>query len=405
MPRGRTKPSLREGKPDAASTSTGSSAIAASDSRASPGFDPTSSWLIPSRIELLERDSDLFVLAYTNVPPHPRVEVAPELLDAFVRLESAPDEAILAFARRCGPLWLCKDHDYLLGHDPECETFRYFEDVSEEELERADQPGEREKFHYARAWFEEALAGWGTVSAEMRATLRIARRLHDGILADDRDWDGLGFLRHVLLRLIVPGLNEPLAATEDHTDVGELEERSGLRLEDMKALVRLEFEDNPLPEERPPNGPEHFVDEVFWEAYYRLCEAIGRHQMRGSLEFQRKVLGEVLNQWLTLAGVRPRLEWGGRNPQMHLGGDGLIGALAVQLFFACAQTGGLALCASCGTPFLPAGRRRRKDLNAYCSDCGLKAALRDAAARYRQTQKYRATNTKWRERRTRDAKR
>ena len=79
---------------------------------------------------------------------------------------------------------------------------------------------------------------------------------------------------------------------------------------------------------------------------------------------------------------RPRLEWGTGNPQVQLGGDGLIGALAVQLFFACSQTGGLALCASCGTPFLPTGRRRRKDLNAYCSECGLKAALRDAAARY-----------------------
>ncbi len=81
---------------------------------------------------------------------------------------------------------------------------------------------------------------------------------------------------------------------------------------------------------------------------------------------------------------------------MQLGGDGLIGALAVQLFFACSQTGGPALCALCGTPFLPTGRRRRKDLNAYCWECGLKAALRDATARYRQTQKSRATNVKWR---------
>ncbi len=64
------------------------------------------------------------------------------------------------------------------------------------------------------------------------------------------------------------------------------------------------------------------------------------------------------------------------------------------------KLGAVALCASCGTPFLPTGRRPRKDLNAYCSEWGLKAALRDAAARYRQTQKYRATNVKWRGQRT-----
>ena len=153
---------------------------------------------------------------------------------------------------------------------------------------------------------------------------------------------------------------------------------------------------DPPPEPRSPHGADH---EVFWETYYRLAEAIGRQQMHSSVEFQRQVLAAVLNHWLSVAGVRPRLEWGARTPQMQLGGDGLIGALAVQLFFACSQTGGLALCASCGAPFLPTGRRRCKDLNAYCSECGLKAAFRDAAARYRQTQKYRTTNVKWREQR------
>jgi hypothetical protein len=58
--------------------------------------------------------------------------------------------------------------------------------------------------------------------------------------------------------------------------------------------------------------------------------------------------------------------------------------------------------ASCGTPFLPSGPRRRKDLNAYCTKCGLKAALGDAAARYRHTQKYRQTNEKWRSQRRAD---
>jgi hypothetical protein len=68
-----------------------------------------------------------------------------------------------------------------------------------------------------------------------------------------------------------------------------------------------------------------------------------------------------------------------------------MGAIAVQLLFDCARTDGLAVCTSCGTPFLPGSRRPRRDRNVYCSDCGLTAATRDAAARYRQTEKYRAT--------------
>jgi hypothetical protein len=230
----------------------------------------------------------------------------------------------------------------------------------------------------------------------MRATLRIARRLHDGVHADDGDWGTLPFLRDILVELVVPGLEDPLSGTEDYTNVDELERRSGLGQEDVAAAVRLEFQTDPPPEPRSPHGAEH---EVFWETYYRLANAIGRQQMQSSVEYQRQVLAAVLNHWLSLAGVRPRLEWGARIPQMQLGGDGLIGALAVQLFFACSQSGGLALCVSCSTPFLPAGRRRRHDLNAYCSDCGLKAAMRDASARYRKTRKYHAANDQRREQR------
>jgi len=167
-------------------------------------------------------------------------------------------------------------------------------------------------------------------------------------------------------------LEDPLASTEDYTNVDELEQRSGLNYEDLARIVRSELG---VDQPQGPQSSHADQHEVFWETYFRLAEAIGRQQMQASVEFQRHVVAGVLNQWLSMAGVRPRLDWGSGNPQVQLGGDGLIGALAVQLFFACSQTGGLALCASCGTPFLPTGRRRRNDLNAYCSERGLKAAL------------------------------
>ena len=392
------KTPLRGEPPDAGESPTASGRVSSGGASAQPlqQFGSASGWLIPSRIELFEEASDLPELAYTNAPPHPRVEAGPGLFDGFLRLESGSNEAILGYAHRWGPLWLCEAHDLPFRHDPECQTFRAFEPVSEEEQERASRPEEQARFRFATAWFQETLAGWRALSTQTRATLRIARRLHDGLPADDNDWNTLPFLRDILVELVVPGLEDPLSGTEDYTNVDELERRSGLRQEDLAAAVRLEFQTGPPPEPRSPHGAEH---EVFWETYYRLADAIGRHQMHSSVEFQRQVLAAVLNHWLSVAGVRPRLEWGARTPQMQLGGDGLIGALAVQLFFASSQSGGLTLCVSCGTPFLPAGRRRRRDLNAYCSECGLKAAMRDASARYRKTKQYHATYGKWREQR------
>src|SRR5260221_572315 len=60
--------------------------------------------------------------------------------------------------------------------------------------------------------------------------------------------------------------------------------------------------------------------------------------MANSIEFQRLLLGEVLNYWLELAGVRPRLDWSTAKPAVQLGGYGSIGALAVQLLFDCSRT-------------------------------------------------------------------
>jgi hypothetical protein len=76
-------------------------------------------------------------------------------------------------------------------------------------------------------------------------------------------------------------------------------------------------------------------------------------------------------------------------PSIRLGGWSLYGAIAVQLVFEVSRTDGMVICTSCGTPFLPATRRPRRDQNTDCLDCGKKAAARDAAARYRRTETYR----------------
>jgi hypothetical protein len=365
-------------------------------------------WKIPTRFTLRNawQDPDLperprRLLVYAIEHPAARVRTGPGLLEGFLKLETARDEAILAFARRWGPLWLCS-HDLPYGHSGTCEPYfdkdlQYeMEDDGEDEEGAEDDSSEltldellrlspEERFEaeaedYGATWYGEELSAWRELSRQMRATMRIARRLQDGQKPEIADWDVLPFLTDALLRLVVP-------------DFGETWNPAN-RFVNLHAL-KGELAAHGLPTEGVMPGVSDLSRAA--DPYAYLVHAVGRLRLAESTEFRRRALSEVLNYWLRLGGVRPRYEWTGRRPQILLGGHALMGALAVQMLFDCSRTDGLAVCAGCGTPFLPGPRRPRRDRNTYCSDCGTRAAARDAAARYRQTQKYRATYTKWAE--------
>src|ERR1700682_5045484 len=77
-------------------------------------------WTIPSRLEIfdfkfLEKFPGEFdgheMLYFSVAPPLGRVHPGPGLLEDFLKLASASDEAILSYARRWGPLWLCAAHN------------------------------------------------------------------------------------------------------------------------------------------------------------------------------------------------------------------------------------------------------------------------------------------------------
>ena len=101
---------------------------------------------------------------------------------------------------------------------------------------------------------------------------------------------------------------------------------------------------------------------------------------RGDARF---LLSQGLDWWLYLAGSRPSLALGSSRP-ITLDGDGLFGAIGLQLSFAASRSRGLALCATCGSAFSP--RRLQTGRAAYCSRCGPKAARREASRRYRERQ-------------------
>lgn len=361
-------------------------------------------WTIPTRIDLLEFDflempaGELeSMLCYSVAEPLRQVHAGPGLLEDFLKLEVAADAAILAYARRWGPLWLCPVHNLPWRHDAECNASVSDWEPEGDDLELTDADYDRLRPEdlpedTSGSWYDEFLSGWRDLSRQARATIRLARRLHDGKLGHQADWDALPFLQQPLVRLVVPRQGDPFATLEDFPDVAELDQSNPTNA-DPAATVHVAGGDDESSDSReePALDPD--------ERYRRRLEALGRRRMANSMDFQRQLLGEVLNYWLELAGVRPRLDWSTAKPAVQLGGYGLIGALAVQLLFDCSRTDGLVVCTSCGTPFLPGPRRPRRDRNIYCSDCGIKAATRDAAARYRQTKKYRATYESWQQKR------
>jgi DNA-directed RNA polymerase subunit RPC12/RpoP len=328
------------------------------------------------------------MLRYSVAQPLRRVHDGRGILEDFLKLEVATDAAILTYARRWGPLWLCTVHSLPWRHDPECQPSISDWQTDEDEVELTDADYDRLRPEdlpedISQTWYDELLSGWRALSRQARATIRLARRLHDGKLGWQVDWDALPFLQQPLVRLVVPRQGDPFATLDDFPDTTQLEQVEVVSA-DPAGVAQVDAGGSGEDLGSDPDEP-----------YRRRLAALGRRRMANSIDFQRQLLGEVLNYWLELAGVRPRLDWSTAKPAVQLGGYGLIGALAVQLLFDCSRTDGLAVCTSCGTPFLPGPRRPRRDRNIYCSDCGIKAATRDAAARYRQTKKYRATYDSW----------
>jgi hypothetical protein len=299
--------------------------------------------------------------------PQPDVVIrpGPGMLEGFVRLASeASDDAILRYARQWGPLWLC-GHGLYWQHD------RY---------ECRPVPLSDERW-YTR-W--EELQYWRDLAREARAVLRIARRLNAGALGDPRDWS------------VIPGRFERMDAMFVRWDELQWIDQHSEQLHEARVAddTLEQFAATAVQLERDERSRVEYLspDHAWkWEV-----EPGG-----GTVEIHERLLTMVLDKWVDRGGVRPSVFRQNGRRSIRLGGYGLLGALAVQLVFDVCRTDGLAVCSSCGTPYLPPKRRPRQDQNSYCADCGLKAALRDAAARYRQTDKYRDARARRRGRRPR----
>jgi len=306
-------------------------------------------WRLPRELQV----DDTFLRWDRRPEQDVLVRPSGKMLEDFVKLADAPPERILAYAEQWGPLWLCEHGVHWRLHGPDC-------------YPRTD-PDAGQWW----CWDREYLDHWRKLAAEARAVLKIAQALNSGELPDIDDWKAIPGQSERIQRLFTP-LDEGQWISKGVEKAHEARVTAG---DDLELLEQLDEQLNE--DERASQG---YLDP---EEAYRWELELGA----ATVDIHRRLLGLVLEAWLARTGVQPAMYANGAKLSVRLGGYGLYGALAIQLLFNVCRTDGLAVCRSCGTPYIPS-RKPRSDRNAYCFDCGRKAAVRDAAARYRRSDKY-----------------
>lgn len=122
-----------------------------------------------------------------------------------------------------------------------------------------------------------------------------------------------------------------------------------------------------------------------------------RLRLKAALEMEWGLVVFTLQEWIARGGVRPNLHYkANRVPEsladrswrlrLTLGGNGLLGALAVQLVTAASRSRGVFLCDDCGKEYRPT-RNPNPDRAQRCAKCNKSGAAQAAAS-----QRYYAKN-------------
>jgi hypothetical protein len=272
------------------------------------------------------------------------------LVEAFVRLHGAPDEAYVRFAGKWGMLGLCEGH-----HLPATHVYTRRWPVALEDHQLNGGPTDRigaEFVHWVGGF------AWCLDSAPLI----------------EADGDG-----NVPKESICPRWNSSYLNSrcwsEQRSDISE-------RLADWRffaaaVVACLRIAAN-LNRQTPKPGKREDWEAVFARFGIR---APWWHQ---SVRTDRLTLAAVLNDWLDMADARPRVSWPQDRPSplFDIRAAGLFGVLVRELVFTCSKLDGFVLCSACGVPFQPR-RKPQAGRNCFCSACGTAAAWRMSKRRQR----------------------
>lgn len=97
----------------------------------------------------------------------------------------------------------------------------------------------------------------------------------------------------------------------------------------------------------------------------------------GDAEMGRIHLAHLVNEWLTIGNVRPRVRWDYDHelPRFELTG-GTFGLLAAQMMVAISRSHGVAVCSGCGSPYERLARRPKPGQRNFCPGCRKRVAPR-----------------------------
>lgn len=250
-------------------------------------------------------------------------EMGPKMLERFIGLADADALTVARYARRWGVLRLC-EHGLPETHTVDLGWY-------------LDRPisGGRGPCAYVGSgepgWWHEPLQAWHSFARQAEAVVSLAVALRRDSLGDARTW---ATVPDYPVEVVEP----PVHHTPGPLDFGQ------------------EWLAQPLP------TPE-------------------------SVEEGRRVLGQVVDQWLRWGQVRNRLHWDTAEPTLTVQPHGLFGAIAMQVASRVTGRAALAICHNCGSLYAP---KKRPDPNRrnYCPDCREAGApQRDARRKYRADQR------------------
>jgi hypothetical protein len=249
--------------------------------------------------------------------------LSPGLLESFWCLRNASPAEILQFARKHGVLELCEEHGVPASHShPNCEWMLASTDGSVPWA-----PG---------AWACEPLAIWRRFATQAYALAKVASRVLIGQLGLPEDWDDVDFRMaddrvwlspHAYAEVLSPANSTPVfrGARED---------------------LLLEPEGRAIP----------------------IFDAAGNEW--DPLTLEKHVIKWRIAWWFRIGNVGPIFTWrNDEKPAIEFGGDGLFGAIALQIALALGQSAGLAICDHCHEFYRPPHRRPKTGQRHFCPTC------------------------------------
>jgi hypothetical protein len=256
-----------------------------------------------------------------------------KLLEDFVWLANRSEGVLLKFARKYGPLGLCK-HGFATGHRDRFNKRCYESGCGMEDLKRG-----------VRA--REPVEGWHRYIARADGVLTVANKLHRKEKATEQDWSWL-----------FDGIPRSKSKA---TRLKDVLERKGYR------LVCFGTED-PRPYVALLTAREGDV-----VAANPLITVLAAHR-RDNLNQQRQALAAVLNHWLDECETGVSVAWPESGLDVRLGvsdplggGNRLLIAIGVQLLNAVLNQEVYYRCAHCHRTYRPKKQPRAGE-NHYCHD-------------------------------------